>query len=59
MTRRPPFRPRSAPPELLFIAAVALLAAWLYSLATAPRHAVTASVAPACADAPQPCRRVR
>jgi hypothetical protein len=36
--------------------AVLLIALSLYALAAPPRPAVTASVAPQCADAPQPCR---
>lgn len=56
MRRRAWFRPRSAPPEVYFLAAVMLLAAGLYALAAPPRPATVASIAPACADASQPCR---
>ena len=57
------FRPaRSAPPEVLFLTLVVLLAAGLYALAAPARPVAPTSIvdlAPACADARQPCRGVR
>lgn len=47
---------RSLPPEALFLLVVAAIALGLCSAAAPPRPAVTASVAPACSDAAQPCR---
>lgn len=58
--RRAWFRPhRSLPPEAVAFLFIALLALAFYMVAPAPRGAVTAFAAPACADAPQPCRGVR
>lgn len=52
-------RPR-LPPEAIFLAAVMGLALGLWLAVAPPRPAVTASIAPVCADSSaQPCKRVR
>lgn len=60
-TRRAWFRPtaRRMPPECVFMLVVMGMALGLYLAVAPPRPAVTASVAPACADSTPPCRRAQ